>query len=285
MRILLTGCTGQVGRELYSLLTPLGEVIAPDRSMFDLSDPESLSRKICGWKPDLIVNPAAYTAVDQAETDSEIAFTVNADAPKVIAQEANQLGVPLIHYSTDYVFDGKKELPYLESDQPAPLNIYGESKLQGELNVIQYHDKHVILRTSWVYSAYGNNFLKTMLRLFSEKKEISVVSDQYGVPTSAKMLAGVTVEVINKVLDCDDNWGIYHASAKGKASWYEFAQEIFIRVKDKKEINDVEINRILTEEYGFIAKRPESSVLNSDKLDRCFGVNREDWKNYLSRCL
>lgn len=279
MRILLTGKTGQVGRELSLLLAPLGELIAPDRGLFDLLDPESLRSKVREWKPDLIVNSAAYTAVDQAEKNANTAFTVNAASPMVIAQEASRLGIPLIHYSTDYVFDGKKESPYLEEDQPNPLNVYGESKLQGELNIMQYCDRYIVLRTSWVYSNCGSNFLVAMQRLFSEKEEVDVVYDQQGIPTSARMLAEVALDIINKIESSEDGWGLYHLSAKGQTSWYGFAEEILHRVKSK---NDVVINKILSKDYGGMAIRPKNSVLDSGKLDSSFDVSRKNWESYLS---
>jgi dTDP-4-dehydrorhamnose reductase len=270
-KILLTGGTGQVGYELQTTLKSLGNVWAPGRQEFDLSDPESLRAKIQAYRPDLIVNPAAYTAVDQAESEPELASIINAEAPRVIAEEAHKLGIPLIHYSTDYVFDGTKTEPYTEGDVPNPLNVYGRTKLEGERAIQHVHDQYLILRTSWVYSpTRGKNFYRTMLRLFQEKEEIRVVDDQIGAPTSAQFLAEKTAEILSqlKTKQEDENrWGLYHLTESEVMSWYGFAQKVAqdavamgLNLKTKK------IWPIPSSEFEMAAKRPSNSQIDCSKI-------------------
>jgi dTDP-4-dehydrorhamnose reductase len=282
-KILLTGGTGQVGYELQTTLKPLGEIWAPGRDEFDLVNPDSLRRKIQAYQPDLIVNPAAYTAVDQAESEPDLARAINAEAPRVMAEEAHKLNIPLIHYSTDYVFDGTKTEPYTEDDVPNPLNVYGQTKLEGERAIQAAHDQYLIFRTSWVYSTTrGKNFYRTMLKLFQEKEEIRVVDDQIGAPTSAQFLAEKTVEIIGEF------WGgscipkackICHLTPSGKTSWYEFAGEIHRWKLDAKAGDAFVLRRIIpipTSEYKTSAARPKMSLLDSDcELSK---KNRPDWK-------
>jgi len=276
-RILLTGSTGQVGWELHRSLIPLGEIIAPNRKQFDLANPESLRSKIQEWKPDIIINPAAYTAVDQAEDEAELAFTINAVAPKVLAEEASRLKIPLIHYSTDYVFDGKKETPYAEQDAPNPLNVYGESKLAGENAIQKTTEQHLILRTSWVYSHRRNNFLTTMLKLFQEKEEIKVVDDQVGAPTSARILAETTASLFNNKNNQNNIMlkGTYHLTAAGNITWYDFAKEIQIALDLNEKINIIPIS---SKEYTTKAIRPSMSLLNNDKITTETSIIQPDWK-------
>jgi dTDP-4-dehydrorhamnose reductase len=270
-KILLTGGTGQVGYELQTTLKPLGEIWAPGRDEFDLANPESLRAKIQAYQPDLIVNPAAYTAVDQAESEPDLAWTINAEAPQVMAEEAHKLNIPLIHYSTDYVFDGTKTEPYTEDDEPNPLNVYGKTKLEGERAIQQAHDQYLILRTSWVYSpTRGKNFYRTMLRLFKEKEEIRVVDDQIGAPTSAQFLAEKTAEILSqlKTNEEDENrWGLYHLTGPEVMSWYGFAQKIAqdaaamgLNLKTKK------IWPIPSSEFEMAAKRPCNSQIDCSKI-------------------
>jgi len=271
-KILLTGGTGQVGYELQTMLKPLGSVWAPSHQEFDLANPESLRKKIQDYQPDLIVNPAAYTAVDQAESEPELARTINAEAPRVMAEEAHKRRIPLIHYSTDYVFDGTKTEPYTEEDEPNPLNVYGKTKLEGERAIQQAHDQYLILRTSWVYSpTRGKNFYRTMLKLFQEKEEIHVVDDQIGAPTSAQFLAEKTAQILNRLKtkeQGEDRWGLYHLTEGEVMSWYRFASKIYI------EFMVDNVNRLITKrivpmssnEYPVAAKRPKMSLLSIIKL-------------------
>lgn len=275
-RILLTGATGQVGWELSRTLAPFGEVIAPGRDKFDLARPESLREKIREWKPDLIVNPAAYTAVDQAELEHELAFTINSEAPRVLAEESESLKIPIVHYSTDYVFDGKKETPYTEDDSVNPINVYGESKFKGEQEIQKISEQHIILRTSWVYSQQGSNFLTTMLKLFREKSELYIVGDQIGAPTSAQMLAEATAIIVGKKND----YGLYHLTASGKTSWFGFSKAIL----EYADIDhDVILNNIYTSEYQGVAKRPLNSVLNCEKIQFNLSIKAHDWVHYLKQ--
>lgn len=281
-KILLTGATGQVGWDLSRALAPLGGLITPDSTEFNLAEPESLRKNIREWKPDIIVNPAAYTAVDQAEREHDLVFRVNADSPKVLAEEAERLNIPMIHYSTDYVFDGEKGEPYRESDETRPLNIYGESKLQGEMAIQNIVEQHIILRTSWIYSLRGSNFLTTMLRLFKEKDEISVVNDQIGAPTWSRMVAEVTAIIMSQLHQKENGWGLYHLSASGESSWYHFVKEIK-RVEDEK--RKFSINAISSEQYVTAAIRPKNSLLNSRKLSQQWNVKLPRWDVSLKQCL
>jgi len=275
-KILLTGGTGQVGYELQTTLKSLGTVWAPGRNEFDLSDPESLRAKIQAYEPDLIVNPAAYTAVDQAESEPELAHTINAEAPRVIAEEAHKLGIPLIHYSTDYVFDGTKTEPYTEGDVPNPLNVYGRTKLEGERAIQHVHDQYLILRTSWVYSpTRGKNFYRTMLRLFQEKEEIRVVDDQIGAPTSAQFLAEKTAEILSQLKakeQGEDRWGLYHLTEPGVMSWYGFAQKILDEQASKNSFKIKTVLPISASKYPTPAMRPMNSVLSTRKITEVFSL-------------
>jgi len=282
-RILLTGSTGQVGWELARTLSPLGEVLTPGRDEFDLARPESLREKIRDWSPDLIVNPAAYTAVDQAETEHDLVFKINADAPGVLAEESERLNIPLIHYSTDYIFDGKKDGAYSEDDEPNPLNVYGESKLKGELAVRSVAKKNIILRTSWVYGVRGKNFLNTMLKLFQEQEELTVVVDQIGAPTWSRMIAETTAIIVGQLkVEQDDIWGLYHLTASGETSWHGFAEAIYELYRTD---NQVKIGKVYSDQYTTESIRPMNSRLNSKKILAAFGVSLPDWDRSLRQCL
>jgi len=272
-KILLTGGTGQVGYELQNTLKTLGEIWAPTRQEFDLANPESLRTKIQAYQPDLIINPAAYTAVDQAESEPELAYTINAEAPRVLAEEAHKLNIPLIHYSTDYVFDGTKTEPYAEEDEPNPLNVYGKTKIEGERAIQAVHDQYLILRTSWVYSpTRGKNFYRTMLRLLQEKEEIRVVDDQIGAPTSARFLAEKTAEILSQLKSKEqgeDRWGLYHLTESETMSWYGFAQEIFEN-ENNSPYKTQKIVSISSAEYKTQARRPKNSYLDLQKIKAQF---------------
>ncbi|MBD2210971.1 dTDP-4-dehydrorhamnose reductase [Nostoc linckia FACHB-104] len=296
MRILLTGVTGQVGWELQRTLMTLGEVITVERSasnpslQIDLAQPETIRRTIREIKPDLIINPAAYTAVDKAESEPDLAMAINGIAPGIIAEEAKRIGAAVIHYSTDYVFDGNKTTAYTEQDQPNPQNIYGQTKLAGEQAIASVGVPHLILRTSWVYSRRGKNFLLTMLRLAQEREEIRVVDDQIGAPTWSRMIAEATAQIIAQAAQNISEFlavkgGTYHLTASGKTSWYEFAKAIF-ELEDKK--SDRKLQRLIaipSQEYPTPATRPAYSLLNSQKLSDNFGLVLPDWQKSLELVL
>jgi len=274
-KILLTGGTGQVGHELQTTLKPLGAVWAPGRDEFDLANPESLRAKIQAYRPDLIVNSAAYTAVDQAESEPDLAQVINAEAPRVLAEEAHKLNIPLIHYSTDYVFDGIKTEPYTEDDVPNPLNVYGKTKLEGERAIQAAHDQCLTLRTSWVYSpTRGKNFFRTMLQLFQEKDEIRVVDDQIGTPTSAQFLSENTTEILSQLKtkeQVENRWGLYHLTENKVMSWYGFAQKILEQAKKGvSQLKVKSIQPVTSNEFKTVAKRPINSQLSCSKICQAF---------------
>lgn len=276
-KILLTGVTGQVGHELRHALKRLGSVWAPRRNAFDLENPEALRAKIKAFQPDLIVNAGAYTAVEQAELEINLAQVVNAHAPRILAEEARKLCVPLIHYSTDYVFDGTKTEPYNEEDAANPLNIYGKTKLEGERAIQSVHDQYLILRTSWVYSRVrGENFYRTMLKLFKEKDIIYVVTDQIGAPTSVQFLAEKTAQILSQLEtkeQGEDRWGVYHLTGPDMLSRYEFAHKILGEVKDSlQELKVTAIQPISSNEFKSAIKRPTDGRLCCMKISRAFNI-------------
>lgn len=289
--ILLTGASGQVGWELQRTLATLGRVVAPGRDELDLSQPGSITRAVRLIKPDLIVNPAAYTAVDRAESEQELAYTVNTDAPRQLASEAARLGITLVHFSTDYVFDGRKESAYVENDLPNPLGVYGASKLAGEKAVNESGALHLILRTSWVYGQRGKNFMLTMQRLAREREEIGVVNDQFGAPTWSRAIAEATAQILSMWQSpgtSEENRhqlsGIYHLSCSGKASWHEFAAAILSNMQVGGE-RTARLKPIATADYPTPAKRPANSVLSNEKLQQTFGIFMPDWEDALRLCL
>lgn len=291
MKILLTGKNGQVGWELNRTLSPLGEVIALDRSDADLSKPEQLRTVVQNIKPDVIVNAAAYTAVDKAENEEELATVINADSPGVLAEEARDLGALFVHYSTDYVFDGTKDSPYIEEDRPNPINAYGRSKLKGEEAIQEVGSDYLILRTSWIYASRGSNFLQTILRLAQEKDELRIVADQIGAPTWARFIAETSALCIYKYIKEQSqgtfNSGIYHLTCSGKASWFDFANTIVENSRsllpNKKQV--VSITPIDSVEYPTPAERPKYSCLASEKLKNHFNVTTPNWKDALTLCM
>jgi len=277
VKILLTGRDGQVGWELARLLPALGEVAAFSRAELDLADPDQIVERVRAVKPDVIVNAAAYTAVDKAETDREQAMLVNAAGPGFLAAEAQARGALLVHYSTDYVFDGTKTTPYVETDQTNPLSVYGQSKLAGERAIQAVGVRHLVLRTSWVYAARGRNFLLTMLKLGREKPVLRVVDDQRGAPTWAHDIAATTVELLKRR---DPQSGIYHMTAAGETTWCGFAREIF-RIAGIA----TPVEPITTAEYPTPARRPAYSVMANGKLARAFNASLPVWRESLERCL
>jgi dTDP-4-dehydrorhamnose reductase len=287
MRILLTGKNGQVGWELNRSLSVLGTVFALGRNEMDLSKPQTLASVIQEIKPNLIINAAAYTAVDKAESEPELAMTVNGVAPKVIAQEAKNIGATMIHYSTDYVFDGKATSPYDETDPTCPLAIYGKSKLAGEVGVCQAGIPHLILRTGWVYSLRGSNFLLTMQKLAQSRKQIKVVDDQIGAPTWSQAIAEGTATILLQCLGTDNKLilpesGVFHMSCGGQTNWFLFAKEILNLTGLSK---NIELVPISTREYPTPAVRPCYSQLSNKKLKQTFHYEMSHWQNALQQCL
>ncbi|HEX9672697.1 MAG TPA: dTDP-4-dehydrorhamnose reductase [Burkholderiales bacterium] len=286
-RILVIGRNGQVGWELLTALEPLGTVIGLDRNGMDLASPDSIRRAIRGAKPDVIVNAAAYNNVDRAESESALAMQVNGIAPGVMAEEAKRLGAILVHYSTDYVFDGERDRPYIEDDPPNPVNAYGKSKLAGERAVAAAGGSHLILRTSWVYSARGSNFVLTVLRLAREKPELSVVDDQSGSPTWARALASATAELLRRKELITRASVVYHLTAGGHTSRYAFARAIIDIMKEVSGIPDgwASVKPITSDQYPLPARRPPHPVASTDKIKRVFGIEMPRWEDQLRSCL
>ncbi|MCU1251399.1 MAG: dTDP-4-dehydrorhamnose reductase [Edaphobacter sp.] len=295
-RILLTGATGQVGGELLETLKPLGEVVAPSRANMDLANTASVRETIRAVRPRWIVNPGAYTAVDKAESEPELAYAVNAEAVRVMGQEARAIGAGVIHFSTDYVFDGSASAPYRETDSTRPVSVYGASKLAGERALAESGAGHMIFRTSWVYGARGKNFLLTILKLARERERLRVVADQYGAPTWSRDLARMTAEVIGQC-EADvrgfelatflfDTGQTYHAAGAGETTWYGFAAEA-VRLQREKEPGTrfAAIEAITTLEYPTPAKRPANSRMNGARLMERFGWKMMDWRDSLREVL
>lgn len=277
MRVLLFGGNGQVGHAFTIGRPWANELIVSTRGDCDIADAESVRALVRRVGPDVIVNAAAYTAVDKAESDRDRCFAVNAAAPAVMAAEAAVLGAKLVHYSTDYVFDGRKTTPYVEEDPTGPLNVYGASKLAGERGIAEAGGEFVILRTSWVYSNHGANFLKTMLRLGAERPELRVVADQRGAPTSAEAIAEATVRILKHAGAGEWRSGTFHMTAAGATTWYGFAKAIFARAAEPRPL----LVPIGTAEYPTPAARPENSILSNEKFARTFGFRLPDWEQQL----
>lgn len=284
MKILLTGASGQVGYELERSLQGLGQVIALDRTRMDLSDLDQVRDVVRALRPGLIVNPAAYTAVDKAESEPGLAHRINAEAPGVMAVEAHKLGAAIVHYSTDYVFDGAKAGAYVETDPTGPLNVYGRSKLAGEQAIAASGARHLILRTSWVYGMRGKNFLLTMMRLAREREELRVVGDQHGAPTWSRTIADTTALILAQAQAKNDGWwesnsGIYHLSAQGQTTWCGFTEAIVAATGA-----GCRVTPIGSADYPVAATRPANSVMCSDKLMRHF-CSLPCWEDALSLCI
>lgn len=283
--LLVTGSNGQVGFELQRSLAPLGRVIALDRMACDLTRPDDIRRIVREYRPDIIVNPAAYTAVDKAETDAATAFAINGEAPGVLAEEARALGSLLVHYSTDYVFDGRGDSPYAETDATSPQSMYGKSKLAGEEAITASGAAAIVLRTCWVAGAHGSNFAKTMLKLGRERDSLRVIADQFGAPTTASLIADVTAQIVAR------HWlfgerhvfpaGIYHLAAAGETTWHGYATEVLTYAAHKGvtlKVDPASIEPIPATAYPLPAPRPLNSRLDTRKLRETFGLHLPDWQ-------
>jgi len=302
--ILLTGKTGQLGSELNRLLPKLGEVIAPERNELDLCEPEQIRRIMRNAKPRLVVNAAAYTAVDAAETDQATALAVNAEAPRLLALEAKKVGAMLVHFSTDYVFDGSTKAPYEETDATNPINVYGKTKLAGEEAIRDSGAAHLIFRTAWIYATRGRNFLLTILRLATEREELKIVRDQIGAPTCAADIAAATTKILTNIYARNDGAdefskvsGTYHMTAAGETTWYDFTKAIleeaahasqdlswFAAATQGRPLLARRIVPITASEYGSRTPRPAYSVLSNSRLTQTFGITLPDWRTQLHRC-
>ena len=284
MKVLITGCYGQVGTELMKLAKTYGcEAIGFDRDTLDITNQKSVEKMIEQHEPDVVINAAAYTAVDQAEEDAEAAWAVNATAVGYLAEACAKHDVPFVHISTDYVFDGSKQGEYREEDAVSPLGVYGESKLAGEEAVRKLCDKYYILRTSWVFSTHGNNFVKTMLRLGREREELGVVADQFGKPTSAQEIARVIYELLSSQKHA---WGTYHLAQPDVTSWYSFAQRTFKEAETQgMKLQLKTLHAITTKDYPTPAKRPQNSALDCFKLEETFGLKMKSWQESLSEVI
>jgi dTDP-4-dehydrorhamnose reductase len=302
-KILLTGKNGQVGSELAQLLPRSGEVVALGRQQLDLANAEEIRRTIRQLRPQIIVNAAAYTAVDQAEKEEALARAINAEAPGVIAEEAKKIGAALVHYSTDYVFDGSKSAPYDENDPPNPLNVYGKSKLEGERAIVSTGVPHLIFRSEWVYATSGRNFLLTILRLATQRDELRIVRDQVGSPTWSRAIAAATVKVLAHLMEKDGAnpataftaaSGTYHLTSVGETSWYEFTRSIlkeaarprhrapwFNNATAGKQLITSRVIPITTNEYPTLARRPAYSVLSNRKFRNAMNFQLQDWRTQL----
>lgn len=288
MRILLTGASGQLGTALLPMLKQQGEVVAVGRAECDLRSTDEVRKLVAEVRPSVIVNPAAYTAVNEAEAHSADAYAINGAAAGVLAEEARKLGAMFVHFSTDYVFDGKKTGPYAESDEPGPLNVYGASKLAGERAVAATGGRYLILRTSWVYGPNGKNFLLTIRRLAHEKNELKIVDDQVGAPTSSIQLAQATARLVRQYsgkTEADFPFGIYHTTAAGSVSWCGFARAIVAALRENENFKVQRILGIGTSEYLTPAKRPLNSVLCNEKFEKTFGFKLDSWQAGLAEVI
>lgn len=278
MRILVTGAQGQIGRALVRALAADHHLTSVDRSQFDLTQRAQIRDVIHSLRPDCIINAAGYTAVDEAETNPELARAANAVAPGIIAEEALHIGALLIHFSTDYVFDGRKPGPYLETDIPNPINIYGQTKLAGERAIRESGAAALVLRTTWVYAASGNNFFLKILSLLASKQDVRVVADQVGAPTSANAIARAVHQILPRFAS-ERQGGLYHLSAAGRTSWHGFAETICVAAKAAGySLQTTRITPVSSDEFGAPARRPANSLLSNAKIQRDFGVELPDWR-------
>ena len=282
MKILLTGKDGQLGFALHKKLASIGEVIATNRNELNLENSDAIRIFVEKIKPDMIINAAGYTDVDKAETEIELAYKVNTEAPKVLAKKASQLNIPMIHFSTDYVFDGLKNEPYIETDQANPQLVYGQTKWEGE-EAVRQHNKHIILRTSWVFGSHGQNFLKTILKLIQEKSSLNIVSNQKGKPTSADAIANVTFKIVETILNNPNfkDFGTYHVALEGETNWYQYAcfiNDEAMRLGLKTTMTSQDIKPISSDQHSTVAKRPMNSRLNTKKIKKIFMLELPRWK-------
>jgi dTDP-4-dehydrorhamnose reductase len=288
-KVLLTGVNGQVGHALLSHLSDCN-LVGLSRNELDLSDVDSIRRIVREIKPDVIINPAAYTAVDKAESEPSLAYAINAAAPQALAEEAAIIGSALIHFSTDYVYDGKKKTPYVENDAVNPTSVYGKSKLAGEDAIRAVGIPHIILRTSWVYGAHGKNFLKTILRLASERDSLGIVADQIGAPTSSISIAAALKELLSKWEPENVTGGVYHFTNTGSTSWHGFACEIVkqygaMHKEPVLKVSVDDIQALTTADYPTPATRPENSCLDNNKLKESFGIVLPSWQSGLQEVI
>jgi dTDP-4-dehydrorhamnose reductase len=282
MKILLTGKNGQLGFALHKKLVFIGEIIATDRNELNLENSDAIRLFVEKIKPDIIINAAAYTDVDKAESEIELAHKVNTEAPKVLAEKASQLNIPIIHFSTDYVFDGLKNEPYVETDQVNPQSVYGKTKWEGEEAVRQYK-KHIILRTCWVFSDHGQNFFKKILKFIQEESSLNIISDQKGTPTSADAIADVTYKIVKTIVQNPnfEDFGTYHVALEGETNWYQYACFITdeaIRLGLKSLMTSHDIKSIPSDSYPRVAKRPMNSRLNTIKIKKTFMLELPNWE-------
>ena len=293
MKVLLLGKNGQVGWELQRSLAPLGELVALDRQgapglVGDVSDLDGLAATVRALRPQLIVNAAAHTAVDKAESEPDLARRLNAEAPAVLAREAAACGALLVHYSTDYVFDGSGERPWREGDATGPLGVYGRTKLEGEQAIAASGCRHLILRTSWVYAARGGNFAKTMLRLARERERLTVIDDQWGAPTGAELIADVTAQAVAQLRQAPGKAGLYHLAAAGATTWFEYAKYVLAqaqRAQPAIEMKVTEVAPIATRDYPTPARRPHNSRLDCTRLQAAFDLRLPPWQDGVRRML
>ena len=292
MKILLVGKNGQLGWELQRSLAPLGELIALDRHSQDLcgnlGNLTGITDTVRALRPDVIVNAAAHTAVDKAESEPALARTINALAPGVLAQEAGKLGAWLVHYSTDYVFDGSGSRPWVEGDTPAPLGVYGRTKREGEQRVAEHCRQHLMFRTSWVYAARGGNFAKTMLRLAQERERLTVIDDQFGAPTGAELIADVTAHAIRQVLRRPQDAGLYHLAAQGETTWNRYAKHVIKQAQYAQPAIKIIANEVVavpTSAFPTPAQRPHNSRLDCTRLQSVFGLTLPAWQQGVDRML
>lgn len=292
MKLLLLGKTGQVGWELQRSLAPLGELVALDSKSTDFHadfrDPERVAQTVLALRPDVIVNAAAHTAVDKAESEPELARTLNATTPGAIAQAAQEVGALMVHYSTDYVFDGSGERPWQEDDATGPLSVYGRTKLEGEQLIAAHCPKHLIFRTSWVYAARGGNFAKTMLRLAKERERLTVIDDQFGAPTGAELLADVTAHAIRDALREPAKAGLYHLAAAGETTWHGYARFVLEQAGAAGvtlKAGPAMVDPVPTSAFPTPAARPHNSRLNTLKLRSAFGLSLPSWQTGVARML
>jgi dTDP-4-dehydrorhamnose reductase len=289
MKILVTGKNGQVGFEINQKLSSLGDIIAIDRENLDLTNQDNISQFLDQTKPNLIIHPAAYTAVDHAETESDLCYAVNVNASQALTNKAIEFDIPIIYFSTDYVFDGLKKEPYLEDDKVNPQSIYAKTKCEGE-TALRQHKKHIILRTGWVFGIHGNNFLKTILSLAQKKDSLNVIGDQRGSPTSASMLADITFKIVQNILNDKDfqDFGTYHLTSEGETSWYEYACFIIdeaIKLGFHSNITSSQIKAIQTDAYPTAAMRPLNSKLCCEKIKKTFMLELPSWKDEVTKVL